>query len=427
MRQIRRRIPVQKSVSIRGKSFQQFNNLVVVINQIEKLKETMELTKKQTEQILSNFLDKENGLNEVLGMMLNGMMLCERQDFLKTDKSNKGNGYRLGKVFGHGTQVELRIPRDRMSRFTPTILALFREQESYLREVSFQLYSKGLTTRDISDVMGTIYGKHYSKSTISNFSQTFYEQMEAWRERKLEEHYLALYIDGLQVKVRRKGEYQNECYYIIMGLKPDYRREIIAIETMPTESSTGWQMVLESIKDRGVKTVGLVVSDNLSGLDQAVAKVFAKTPHQLCVVHLQRNLRALVREEDKKELSEDIRWILSPDDTNNSKDQARSRIKEITHKWRSYKKLVTKLKQTNWEMYLTYLRYDTRIRRMIYTTNWIERFNKSARRTLKIRGAMPSEESAIALITSVGIDKGKKKYNYPIYNFKFEPKLAKRS
>ena len=102
--------------------------------------------------------------------------------------------------------------------------------------------------------MDTIYGKHYSKSTISNFSQTFYEQMEAWRERKLEEHYLALYIDGLQVKVRRNGEYQNECYYIIMGLKQDYRREIIAIETAH-RISTGWQMVLESIKERGVRKV----------------------------------------------------------------------------------------------------------------------------------------------------------------------------
>jgi transposase-like protein len=139
----------------------------------------MNLTKKQTEEVISNFLEKENGLNTVLEMMLNAMMYSERQSFLSEGANNKGNGYRTGNVFGFGKQIELRIPRDRQSSFIPTILALFRDQESYLKEVSFQMYSKGLTTRDISEVMETIYGTHYSKSKISNISQSFYGQMEA--------------------------------------------------------------------------------------------------------------------------------------------------------------------------------------------------------------------------------------------------------
>ena len=140
-------------------------------------------------------------------------MLGERSDYLKQSSSNKGNGYRQGSVFGYGHQIELKIPRDRLSEFTPVILALFREQESYLKEVSFQLYSKGLTTRDISDVMDTIYGKHYSKSSISNISQSFYEQMQAWRDRDLDSHYLVVYIDALFTKVKRAGKYQTECFY----------------------------------------------------------------------------------------------------------------------------------------------------------------------------------------------------------------------
>jgi len=128
----------------------------------------MNLTKKQTEEVLSNFLIKENGLNDVLQMVLNSLMLSERAVHLR-DRSynNKGNGFRMANVFGHGHQIELRVPRDRNSTFIPTILALFREQESYLKEVSFQMYSKGLTTRDIEDVMTTIYGSHYSKSKIA--------------------------------------------------------------------------------------------------------------------------------------------------------------------------------------------------------------------------------------------------------------------
>ena len=387
----------------------------------------MDLTKKQTEEELSKFLRKENGLNEVLEMLLNALMLSERSDYLRKSISNKGNGYRLGNVFGYGNQIELRIPRDRQSAFTPTILALFREQESYLKEVSFELYSKGLTTRDISDVMETIYGNHYSKSTISNISKSFYDQMESWRNRELEEHYLALFIDGLHVKVRRDGIYQNECYYIILGLKEDYTREVISIVTLPSESSNGWRLVFEELKTRGLNSVGIIVSDGVRGLDSAIAEYFPKAAHQNCIVHLQRNLKNYVRREDRAELAEDIRQVLSPDDQSNTIKQAQECFIEIAHKWEpKYKSLYKYMMNLELQPYLTFLNYSTKIRRMIYTTNWIERFNRSARRTLKVRGAFPDQESVLALITSVAMEKGEKKYRYPVHNFKFEPKLHRK-
>jgi putative transposase len=383
----------------------------------------MELTKKQTEQVLSNFLNKENGLNTVLELVLNSMMYNERQAFLEGTEGNKGNGYRLGKVFGHGTELELRVPRDRYRDFQPIILALFRDQEYYLKEVSFQLYSKGLTTRDIGQVMQTIYGKHFSKSTISNFSQSFYEQMQVWRCRKLEQHYLALYIDGIFTKVKRNGVYGNECYYIVLGLKQDYTREVLAIETLPSESSTGWELIFQSLKQRGISTVGLVVSDNLPGLDTAVARQFKTAAHQKCIVHLQRNLQATVRSEDKKKLAEELRLVFAPDENNYTLEKALERLGQLKSKWKGYPQLIGQIDRIDWPPYFTYLNYHKNIRRMIYTTNWIERFNKSIRRTLKIRNSMPSQEAVLALITSVAIDKGNKKYAYPIYNFKFDPKL----
>lgn len=384
----------------------------------------MNLTKKQTEEVLSNFLDKENGLNEVLSMMLNAMMYSERKEHLSDAISNKANGYRHGSVFGYGRQIELRIPRDRRSDFIPTILALFRDQESYLKEVSFQLYSKGLTTRDISDVMETIYGKHYSKSTVSNISQSFYEQMQAWRNRELDAHYLIFYIDAIHVKLKRDNRYKNECFYIILGLKEDFTREIIAIVNFPTESAQGWKQIFKDVKDRGVKSVGLIVSDGLSGLESSIAEMFNKSPHQKCIVHLQRILQAYVRSEDKKQLAADFRNVLSPDKEDYTKDQACEALMKFSEKWgKKYKSLSKYIAELEWQPYFTYLDYSVKIRRMIYTTNWIERFNRSCRRTLKVRGAFPNEDAVLALITSVAIDKGEKRYNYSIYNFNFEPKL----
>lgn len=386
----------------------------------------MNLTKKQTEELLSKYLIKENGLNEVMQMTLNAMMYSERTAHLSESTDNKGNGYRLGKVFGHGAQIELRIPRDRQSSFTPTILALFRDQETYLKEVSFKMYTKGLTTRDISEVMETIYGTHYSKSKVSSISQSFYERMETWRNRSLDSHYLALYIDGLHVKLKRNGSYRNECFYIILGLKQDYTREVISIVNFPSESAQGWSQVFTELKDRGLNSIGIVVSDGLTGLDNAIASKYSGTPHQKCIVHLQRNLQAYVAREDKKELAEDIRNVLSPDDEMYTKQQAYQSLIDLAEKWKPrYKSLAKYIEKIEWQPYFTYLDYHPKVRRMLYTTNWIERFNRSVRRTLKVRGAFPNDESVLALITSTAIDKSDKKYKYPIYNFKFEPKLKK--
>ena len=389
----------------------------------------MNLTKKQTEEVLSKFLGEKDGLNDVMEMMLNAMMLCERKVFLSKEEDNKGNGFRQSNVFGYGRQIELRIPRDRQSDFMPTILALFREQESYLKEVSFQMYSKGLTTRDISDVMETIYGSHYSKSKVSDITVGFYQQMEAWRKRDLDKHYLALYIDGIQVKLKRDGKYQNETFYIILGLKEDYTREIVTIVNFPTESAQGWRLVFDEIKTRGIETVGIIVSDGLTAIGTEIAEKF-NTAHQRCIVHLQRNLLAYVRLADKKELAEDVRGILKPDEEEHTKEKALELIEDFAEKWsKKYKSLgkyILEL-ELEWEPFFTFLDYSVKIRRMIYTTNWIERFNRSCRRTLKIRGAFPNEESVLALITSVAKDKSEKTYKYPIYNFKFEEKLNKKS
>lgn len=385
----------------------------------------MNLTKKQTEAVLSKFISQENGLNTVLEMVLNSLMLSERSVFLSNSSNNKGNGYRYASAFGHGHQLELKIPRDRLSQFTPTILALFKEQESYLKEVSFKLYTKGLTTRDISDVMETIYGSSYSKSKISDISQSFYDQMTAWRNRDLDEHYLALYIDGLHTKLKRDNKYENECFYIILGLREDYTREIVAIVNFPQESATAWEYIFDEIKNRGVKSVGLIVSDSLSAIDKSISNKF-KTAHQKCTVHLTRNLMSRVRSSDKKEIALDFKKILDVDNPQHTTAKAIEYFSDFKNKWRKkYSSFGSYLDGLQIEPYLTFLNYDVKIRRMIYTTNWIERFNKSARRTLKIRGAFPNEESVLALITSVAIELGDNHYKYPIYNFKEEVKLCK--
>jgi putative transposase len=226
----------------------------------------MKLTKLQIQESISKLLSEDNGLNEVLQMTLNGMMYSERSHFLSSEdqKRNKGNGYRYAKALGFGKQISLSIPRDRLGVFEPVILALIREQNELLRELSFELYSKGLTTRQIGDITDKIYGKHYSKSAVSAITQEFSQHMQQWRERSLEKRYLAVYIDALHVKVRRE-RVSSEAFYIILGVREDYKREVLSVVNIPTESATGWQEVVKDLKLRGVEEIELFISDGLNG------------------------------------------------------------------------------------------------------------------------------------------------------------------
>jgi transposase-like protein len=388
----------------------------------------MELTKLQTEAVLKQFLSKENGLNDVLEILMNSLMYSEREAFLQESSSdNKGNGYRPGQVFGRGQQLQLKIPRDRQGQFYPLILALLREQDSQIHDISFNLYSKGLTTRDIGDVLELIYGKNYSKSTISKINTSFYEQMEAWRNRKIDKEYLAVYIDATWVKVKR-DTIQSEAFYIMMGLKTDYTREIIGIINIPMESAEGWRQALEELKERGLEKVHLFISDGLKSLEKAISSVYRQSIHQKCTVHLIRNILAKVRSNHKEEIAKDFRLVLDPDNKNHTKELALAKLDEFTNKWgKIYRHIKLLPHKEDISFYFNFLMYDVNVRRMIYTTNWIERFNKSCKRTLKIRNSFPSPESALALITSVAIEKEEKKYSYPIHNFKFEPKFNDQS
>ena len=383
----------------------------------------IELTKVQLQASLSKLLEQENGLTSVLEMTLNGLMHSERSNYLQQSVQNKGNGYRKAFAVGLGKQIELKIPRDRLGLFQPMVLALIRDQKQQLEDLSFELYGNGLTTSQIGSVMKKIYGKHYSKQAISNITSTYYNQMQLWRERSLDSTYLAVYIDAIHLKVRR-GTVSSEAFYILLGVKQDYTREVLGIVNIPSESASGWQEVLIDIKQRGVEKIGLIISDNLTGLDKVIPLVYRNTVHQKCVVHLKRNILNKVASKHKEEVSEDLKEVFDLDLNNDTVNKAFDRLDVFADKWRKkYRHIGNLTNNENNELYFTYTNYHPKIRRMIYTTNWIERLNKEFRRTFKIRNSMPNVESALTLLSKVAMDKEDGYMKYPIYKFKFDKKL----
>jgi transposase-like protein len=384
---------------------------------------SLKLNKNQLQSIINLELEKENGLNDLFTMMLNGLMLSERKVFLenKEDPQNKGNGYRTITRSGIGSKLSLSIPRDRLGVFKPVILGLLDEQEEQVKSLCFELYGKGLTTRQIEQVVANIYGSSYSKSNISRITTDFSALVQAWLSRELDSYYPVIYIDAIHIKVRR-DRVASEAFYVLLGLKEDLTREVLGIVNIPQESASGWEEVLNEIKARGVNKVGLFVFDDLTALDSVIGKVFASGLQQKCTLHFQRNLLKHIRVTDRKEFARALAEVFDPDNAHYTVPQAISKLKQLLSQWsKKYPKLKSTMERKDLDSIFTYLQFDYRIRRMIYTTNWIERLNKSFRRTLNMRNALPTPEAAITLLGFVAMEMGEKTYSYPITTFRFDP------
>jgi transposase-like protein len=385
----------------------------------------LKLNKKQVSEAIYSLLTEKDGLNDVFKMTLEGLMKVERQEVVSGDCSNKCNGYRSKNSLGFGKGFKLSIPRDRLGVFQPYMLELLKEDENRIKDACFELYSKGLTTKDVGNIIEKLYGKSYSESSITNITKGFYGIMEQWRNRSLESNWAVIYIDAIFVKVRR-DTVESEAFYVLLGLKDDMTREVLGIYNYPTERATNWVDIFKNLVDRGVQQINLMVSDGLTGIENALKQVFPKTPLQTCIVHYERNLMKEVRPKDKEEFGIDLREIFNPNRSDDTPEKAKIRLKEKAQKWQQiYPKLSKKMAyDADYKLILfEYMKYDYTVRPMIYTTNWIERLNKSFRKTLKVRGSLPSVESALVLLTKVAIDVENSTYSYKISNFKNEPKL----
>lgn len=385
----------------------------------------IDLKDDQLQDIIQSVLNKDQGLNELLELILNGLMKIERTHWMASQagSGNKANGYRPGRAIGHGRKLSLRIPRDRLGNFQPVLWAMLRDQHEEVRRLCFELYGKGLSTSEVGQITEKIYGQAYSSSAISNFTQQLADQIHNWRERPLAGRYPVILIDAIHKKVRR-GHVSSEAFYVVMGLTEGMQREVLAIANLPSESPAGWSELLASLKDRGLTKTDLVIADGLPGLDQIVHKAFPQARHQKCVTHFKRNIQTKVKASDKDAVAEDLREVFLTGQRNYTRGQALEKFNEFATRWgKKYRSIKRLADNEDMEYYFTYLDFDRRIQSMIYTTNWIERLNKKFRRSLKIRNALPSVESALLLLGKMAIDTEESTYQYPIYNFKFDQTL----
>lgn len=381
----------------------------------------MNFTQEQISELLLTIANQKDGYRLLLQQSLEAIMRAERDQFNKIE-SDYSNGYRFSKVCVHNGKMELMIPRSRNHNFYPLILALIKDQNKECETMAFELYRCGLTTEQVGKIFEKIYGHHYSKSAISQMMHSARTDVSAWLERAgLDEIYPIIYIDATYWHTRREDSVSSEAYYTILGVKQDATREVLAIVNHPNEGASNWEEAFMQLKERGVKQVNLVVADGLAGIENSVAKAFPEAVVQLCTVHLTRNILAKVKPSDKQEVAQDLKEVLNPENENDTSKDGEQRFKGFVDKWiKKYPSLKTYY-LPRYSLYFNYLNYEKEIRRMIYTTNWIERLNRNYKRVLRMRSSMPSPESVLFLLGGVAMDRPE--YNYPIYQFKQSKKL----
>lgn len=388
---------------------------------------TLNTTQLQT--VLNHKAVSKEGVDSILKMTLNAIMYSEREAFLNQngDTKNKGNGYRPIKVTSYGRQLALAIPRDRLGVFEPLLTIVMKEEEKEVQNICYELYREGLTTRRISKIFEKIYQKKYDKTTISHMSNAFKGQLEEWRNRPLDKRYIAVLLDGIQAKIRRETV-QGEAFYIALAVKEDFTREVIAIHNNPTESASGWEEVLKNLKERGAEKIDLIIADGITGLEDKVLAHYPKAAFQKCVTHFKRNIIYRVRTQDKTAIAAEFKTLFDISDNTLTKEKAYLVADGIIDRWKGkYPNIKQWLSHETLRTHLTCLDFNYKIRRMIYTTNWVERLNKEFRRALKIRNSMPSVDSVLLLLSAIACDMETGIYSHPIHNLNNEPLFQEKS
>ena len=386
----------------------------------------MNFTQEQISDILLEYAKGNDGFNSIMKISLEVLMKSERLLY-QSENKDYSNGYRTRKMQGYGKEIVLSVPRTRSGEFYPVLLGILRDEEQERQKLIFSLYRKGLTTEQIGDVYDEVYGKYYSKSQISYLMKDSRAEIDVWLKRGLDSHYLVLYIDATYVSTRRDKSVNKEAYYSILGIKEDGTREVLSVVNHPTEGAGLWLHELEELKKRGVKSIGLVVSDGLSSIENAVAKVFKGTPHQLCVVHFKRNISIIFPIKSRTEINTELKEVFQIGKKSDTPIEGYNRLLSFIEKWEKKYPALKSFKNERNIYYFTYVLFPESIQRMIYSTNWIERLNRDYKRTLKMRGAMPSVESALFLMGSVALERTLGCYSYPVSIFRDIDKLKKHS
>lgn len=326
------------------------------------------------------------------------------RDGWNTGNSRNGAYYR--KVDTQFGQIEIKVPRDRNGEFHQHTMPDYKRHTDVLEQTVIKLYSKGVTTREIANLIEKMYGGYYSPAMVSNISKEMIPKVEAYHQRHLSDKFFCVYLDATYIPLKRVT-YEREAVYIAIGIKPNGHKEVIDYCIAPTENIEIWSEMLKGFKSRGLEQVELFLSDGVVGMKEAICQSYPKAHFQRCLVHVMRNISAKIRVDDRQKALDEFKQI----HTQSNKEMAVQVLHEFYQNWeKAYKNVVRDLRQVEPDL-LTFYNYPLAIRASIYSTNMIESFNNRLKRKTKPKTEFPTEQSLDTFIGVQAMDYNDRYFN----------------
>ena len=363
------------------------------------------LVQRLIKDVLENILEVEMG--EHLGRDK-----YDRQTDIDQDDRNYRNGYSKKTLRSSFGDVDLDVPRDRKAEFEPQIIKKYETVCNELDKKIISLYAKGMSTRDIQAEVEDLYGITLSPSMISKITDKVIATATEWQNRMLDEIYPIVYLDAMYFKVRSNGKIVNKAVYICLGYTLEGYKDILGIWVDEAEGAKFWLSICNDLKNRGVKKILIACMDGLKGFPQAIKTVFPTVDIQTCIVHQIRNSIKYIASKDKKAFMKDLKEVYKA----TTEELALAQLDNLKEKWGSNYGMVIDSWYNNWNNLDTFFKFSPQIRKLIYTTNVLEGFNRQVRKFTKVRTIFPTDESlnkCVYLATMEIMEK----WTQPIHNW----------
>lgn len=329
-----------------------------------------------------------------------------------SDSKNYRNGYSKKSINTSYGEVPIDVPRDRNAEFNPRAIGKYKTDCNELDKKIIGLYARGMSTRDIQAELEELYGIDVSPSMISKITDKVMDSAAEWQNRMLDPIYPIVYMDAVHFKVKDEHRIVSKAAYICMGVDMNGYKDILGIWIGEAEGAKFWLSVCNDLSNRGVKDILIACMDGLKGLPDAIKAVFPNVCIQTCIVHQIRNSTKYIAWKDRKEFLRDLKLVYRAD----TEEIALAQLEELKNKWSNNYGAVIDSWYDNWDKLSTYFDFTKEIRKMIYTTNALEGFNRQLRKFTKTRTTFPTDDS-LRKSLYLATEQVMKKWTSPIPNW----------
>lgn len=328
-----------------------------------------------------------------------------KYDYRNKETDNSRNGYSQKTLHTSYGDMEIDIPRDRKGDFEPQVVKKYQNSITQdMEEKIISMYAKGMTTADIESHMRELYDLEISDSTVSRITDKILPIVKEWQERPLESVYAVVFMDAIHFHARNEGRIVKRAVYIAIGIDMEGRKDVLGMYVGQNESAKFWLSILNGLKNRGVEDILIACVDGLTGFPQAIEAVFPQTEIQQCIIHQIRNTTKFVSYKEIKPLMADLKRVYAAP----TEEVALAELDSFDEKWSGKYPKIAKSWKDNWANLSTYFKYPEAVRRLIYTTNTIEGFNRQLRKVTKSKTVFPSDDSLLKMLYLAMIDITKK-------------------